>query len=158
MRTTWRFIGLWDIETRRSDAQKRMKATFRGFHLTNFDFTHSAQHGFLAVVACVEMLMLPAQAPSASLEAGQAAAAAAEHSVASAQHDTSDTVVAAALWQHEPSDVVKPAASVTALRPGMLPVLAYTPTRVTRIAAAIPARIFVVIPDTPIEKDHCTTE
>ena len=94
--------------------------------------------------------MLPAQAPSASLVAG--------HSLASAQHDTSATgqVAAADFEQHEPpSDVVSPAASVTAVRPGILPVLAYTPIRVTRIAAAIPARIFVVIPDTPIEKDHC---
>ena len=96
--------------------------------------------------------MLPAQAPSASLVAG--------HSVASAQHDTSATgqVAAADFEQHEPpSDVVNPAASVTAFRPGILPVLAYTPIKVTRIAAAIPARIFVVIPDTPIEKDHCKT-
>ena len=92
--------------------------------------------------------MLPAQAPSASLVAG--------HSLASAQHDTSATgqVAAADFEQHEPpSDVVNPAASVTAFRPGMLPVLAYTPIKVTRIAAAIPARIFVVIPDTPIEKN-----
>ena len=92
--------------------------------------------------------MLPAQAPSASLVAG--------HSLASAQHDTSATgqVAAADFEQHEPpSDVVNPAASVTAFRPGILPVLAYTPIKVTRIAAAIPARIFVVIPDTPIEKN-----
>ena len=135
-----------------------MKATSRGFHLTNFDSTHSSQQTFFFVtVVGAEMVMLPAQAPSASPEAGQAVAAA--HSVASAQHDTSDTgLVAAALEQHEPpSEVVNPAASVTAIRPGMLPVLAYTPTRVTRIAAAIPARIFVVIPDTPIEEDHCKT-
>lgn len=94
--------------------------------------------------------MLPAQAPSASLVAG--------HSPASAQHDTSATgqVAAADFEQHEPpSEVVSPAASVTAFSPGILPVLAYTPIIVTRIAAAIPARIFVVIPDTPIVKDHC---
>ena len=97
--------------------------------------------------------MLPAQAPSASFETALVAEV---HSVDSAQHGDAavSELVAVHFEQHEPpSEVVSPAASVTALRPGMLPVLAYTPIRVTRTAAAIPARIFVVISDTPIERN-----